>query len=321
MLVDVVEITVKSGNGGDGMVAWRREKHVPRGGPDGGDGGKGGNVVLIADNNVDTLSSFRYRKVFQAQNGSKGKNKKMTGAGGEDLILTIPVGTVVTDIDIDVEVIDFSKVGQKFTLARGGIGGQGNPHFSTSTHQTPEEFTPGKPGMTRNIRLELRMIADVALIGQPNAGKSTIINDLTEANSRVGAYAFSTREPVLGVMNSGEGKISLVDMPGLIEGAHKGKGLGDEFLKHTKRVKSIIHVVDSTTTEIEKSIEIIKNELEQYDSKLSSLPYLLVVNKIDLLSDDELSSLKKQFPKAIFISAENKLNIEELRSEIVEITS
>ena len=319
MLVDIVEITVKSGKGGNGIVAWRREKHVPRGGPDGGDGGKGGNVVLVADNNVDTLSSFRYRKVFQAENGERGNNKKMTGAGGQDLILMVPVGTVVTDIDIGVEVVDFSEIGQKFVLARGGIGGLGNPHFSSSTNQTPEEFTPGKPGISRLIRLELKLIADVALIGQPNAGKSSIINCLTEAKSRVGAYAFSTREPILGIMDSAAGKISLVDMPGLIEGAHKGKGLGDEFLKHTQRVHGIVHVVDSTLPNLDEVIAIINNELKQYSSKLSKLPQLLLINKIDLLNQEELEAVKKKFPRAIFVSAEIRTNIEELRQAIVEM--
>ncbi|MEX0594730.1 MAG: GTPase ObgE [Patescibacteria group bacterium] len=321
MLVDNVEITIKSGKGGDGIVAWRREKHVPLGGPDGGDGGRGGSVYLLSDNNVDTLSSFRYRKVFSAEDGQRGMSKKKHGRSADDLILSVPVGTLVTDAITGQLVFDFTQLGQKYRLARGGDGGLGNPHFAHATNQKPEEFTPGKPGITKQLRLELKLIADVALIGQPNAGKSSIINCLTEAHSRVGAFAFSTREPVLGAMDASDNKIILVDLPGLLEGAHKGKGLGDEFLKHAQRVRAIIHVIDATQPNPQNALDQIKNELIQYDEHLSTLPTLIVLNKIDLLSQQERKTIAKKFPEALMVSAETKEGIDTLRRGIIKLAS
>lgn len=321
MLVDSVEITVKAGKGGDGAVSWRREKHVPKGGPDGGDGGRGGNVILITDNNVDTLTNFRYRKVFQAEEGERGKSKKMTGRGGRDLELAVPPGTIVSDSENGKILRDLVSPGERFVVARGGDGGLGNPHFATATHQQPTEATPGKPGQNRRITLELQLIADVALIGQPNAGKSSIINCLTDAKSRIGAFAFSTREPVLGVMNDGERSITLVDLPGLLEGAHKGRGLGDEFLKHAQRVKAIAHVVDASQGEPSAAITQIASELSEFDPALSERASLLVLNKTDLLKPEELASLKKKYPKAIFTSAETKAGIEQLRQRIAGLVA
>jgi GTP-binding protein len=316
MLVDSVEITVQAGKGGDGVVAWRREKYVDKGGPAGGDGGRGGSVFLLGDNNVDTLSSFRFRKVFQAEDGQNGMAKKMYGHAGEDLILPVPVGTVVTDSKSNAKLADITEIGQKIRIAKGGDGGLGNPHFASATHQRPDQSTPGKPGEKQEIKLELRLIADVALIGQPNAGKSSIINSLTDAHSRIGEFAFSTREPVLGVMEDGQRRMTIVDLPGLLEGAHRGKGLGDEFLKHAQRVKSLVHVVDSTQPDIEKSVETITNEISQFDPQLAALPSQLVLNKIDLLSSDEIKILKDKFPSAILLSAQTKEGIEQLRQTI-----
>ncbi len=316
MLVDSVEVTLKAGRGGDGKVSWRREKYVPRGGPDGGDGGRGGNVVLRADNNLDTLSSFRYRKVFQAEDGENGRSKKMAGKKGEDLELLIPVGTVVTNIDDGTIIYDFTRVGETYEIARGGNGGLGNPHFVSATHQHPVEFTPGELGEGCKVKLELRMVADVAFVGEPNAGKSSLLAALTGVEGRIGAYAFSTHQPVLGVMRHGEQIITLVDLPGLLEGAHQGRGLGDQFLKHAARVRAILHVVDATQP-VNNSREVIEKELKMFDPKLAKLPRRLVINKVDLVNKEELTELKKSFPTAIFVSALENTNIDELRHIII----
>lgn len=319
MLVDSVVIDVRAGKGGNGVVAWRREKYIDKGGPAGGDGGRGGSVYFVGDNNVDTLSSFRFRKVFTAADGENGMPKKMAGRSGEDLTLAVPVGTALYDAKTNRQVADITEVGQKIRVARGGEGGLGNSHFATSTHQRPDESTPGKPGQHQVLKLELQLIADIALIGQPNAGKSSIINCLTDANSRVGEFAFSTKQPVLGVMDGNHQKITLVDLPGLLEGAHKGKGLGDKFLKHAQRVKSLIHVVDATQPDITESVLAIENEISEFDSDLAKRSKLLVLNKVDLLSEQELIKLRKDFPAAILVSAETKDGIEQLRQEILRL--
>lgn len=320
MLVDSVEVALKAGKGGNGIVSWRREKFVPMGGPDGGDGGHGGDVFLVADNNLDTLATFRFRKVFEAPNGQNGRNKKMAGPSGDDIELKVPVGTVVTDTEQHRVIEDLLVQGQRLLICRGGKGGLGNPHFLSSTHQEPKEFTTGEPGQVRNVRLELRLVADVALVGEPNAGKSSILSVLTGADARIGAYAFSTTHPLLGVLRASKNRISMLDLPGLLEGAHQGKGLGDKFLQHLGRVKAILHVVDGTTP-VANSQTVITKELIAYDQALAKLPRQLVINKIDLLSAKELKQLKKDFPKAIFISASEKIGLKPLIDKIVEIGS
>lgn len=319
MLVDSVVITISAGKGGNGVVAWRREKYIDKGGPAGGDGGRGGSVYIVGDNNVDTLSSFRFRKVFQAEDGENGMPKKMAGRSGEDLTLSVPVGTTLYDVHTNQQIVDITEIDQRVRIARGGEGGLGNSHFATSSHQRPNEATPGKPGQKREIKLELQLIADVALIGQPNAGKSSIINCLTKANSRVGEFAFSTKQPILGVMDGDHQKITLVDLPGLLEGAHKGKGLGDRFLKHAQRVKSLVHVVDVTQPDITNSVSAIENEITQFDPSLAQRPKLLVLNKVDLLSEQEINKLREEFPTAVLVSAQSKAGIEQLRQEVVRL--
>jgi len=319
MLVDSVVVSVNAGSGGNGIVAWRREKFIDKGGPAGGDGGRGGSVYLVGDNNVDTLSSFRFRKVFRAEDGENGMPKKMAGRAGEDLILAVPVGTAIYDCETNHQIADITEVGQRVNIARGGEGGLGNVHFATSTYQKPEKSTPGKPGDKKKIRLELQLIADVALIGQPNAGKSSIINALTDAQSRVGEFAFSTKQPVLGVMNDGSNKVTIVDLPGLLEGAHRGKGLGDRFLKHAQRVKSLVHVVDATQPDISESVTSIENEIAQFDPDLIKRSKLLVLNKIDLLNQQEITALQKEFPDALLVSTESKAGIDNLRQEIARL--
>ncbi len=319
MLVDTARITIRAGKGGDGVVSWRREKYVPNGGPDGGDGGNGGNIIIKATHNADTLSNFRYRKVFQAENGENGGSKKMAGKAGEDLELLVPVGTLVIDQLTGGLFTDMTKDGQKFVAAWGGKGGQGNVHFATATHQQPTERTLGTPGEERELRLELQLIADVALIGLPNSGKSSLIAALTGINARIGAFAFSTTEPDLGVMKRGDHSVTIVDLPGLLSGAHAGKGLGDKFLQHAKRVKALLHVIDATDPDLKKSTAVISEELEKFDPILLDRPRQLVFNKIDLLNDEEKVDLTKQFPSATFVSAKEKQNLDQLAGIIIDL--
>lgn len=318
MLVDQVEVELRAGRGGDGVVSWRREKFVPKGGPDGGDGGRGGDVILRSTNNLDTLSPFRFRKVFQAEDGERGANKRKTGAGGGDLELLVPVGTAVIDLETGRTLKDFERDNEQFRIAKGGIGGLGNIHFVSATHQRPTESTPGKPGETRKVRLELKLIADVALVGEPNAGKSSILKALTGAEVRIGDYAFSTTQPALGVMKRGRQSLTLVDLPGLLSGAHQGRGLGDKFLQHATRVKTMLHVVDATS-DIAASLTMIENELRQYADELASKPRQLVINKIDLIKPSELKKLQKSYPKAVFTSVVDKNGLEQLRQLLTKL--
>lgn len=319
MLIDTVDITVRSGKGGDGAISFRREKYVPKGGPDGGDGGKGGDVVLCSTNNLDTLSSFRFHKVFQAQDGEAGKGKKKTGSSADDLILNVPTGTIVTDLNTNQVIVDFTHNNQQKTILKGGRGGKGNVHFSTSILQKPEKSTQGESGKTLQLKLELRYVADIAIIGEPNVGKSSIISTITGAEARIGPYPFSTTHPILGVLHHEGLTVTLVDLPGLISGAHLGKGLGDDFLKHTQRVKGFLHVIDASSSEVKLTIQTVLNELNNYDPSLVKKNRQLVFNKIDLLTDLELKTLKKSFPKACFISTFNKTGITELKNSIIEL--
>lgn len=315
MLIDRVEVELVAGNGGDGVVSWRREKFVPKGGPDGGDGGRGGNVILNATHDVDTLSAFRYKKSFRAENGKNGASKKMTGRGGEDLELNVPVGTAVINLETGEPVIDFTKSGQSFVIARGGRGGQGNQHFATATHQRPTEHTLGQPGQVRRVTLELKLIADFALVGEPNAGKSSLLRALTGAEVRIGDYAFSTTQPSLGVLRTGQGSVTLVDLPGLLSGAHQGRGLGDTFLQHATRVKALLHVVDATG-DVVASKAMITQELASYSTELAAKPRLLIINKTDLLTSAELKKIQKAHPDAILTSTVNETGLKSLAEQI-----
>ncbi|HUD21045.1 MAG TPA: Obg family GTPase CgtA [Candidatus Saccharimonadales bacterium] len=319
MLVDRVEVTLKAGRGGDGIVSWRREKFVPKGGPDGGDGGRGGSITLHSSDNLDTLSSFRYRDIFHAADGGRGQSKKMYGAAGEDLELLVPTGTVVTDIE-GKTLADFTAPDQTVLIAKGGRGGKGNVHFVSATHQHPEEFTKGEAGATLKVVMELRFIADLALIGEPNGGKSSLIAALTGVDARIGAYPFSTTQPILGVLKLGDRRLTLVDLPGLLEGAHQGKGLGDSFLKHLKRVKGLIEVVDATET-IDAAEKIVLSEVEKFDPALTKLPRLLVLNKIDLLNKTEVANLKKDYPQAVLVSATEKTHLDDLKTALAKFVS
>lgn len=287
MFIDEVIITVKAGNGGDGSAAFRREKFVQFGGPDGGDGGKGGDVVFIADSNINTLIDFKFKKLFKAGNGENGQKKQMYGKKGEDLIIKVPVGTQVRDFTTGKLILDMSVNGEQRVLLRGGKGGYGNVHFKNSIRKAPKIAEKGGEGAEIKVKLELKLLADVALVGYPSVGKSSFINKVSAANSKVGSYHFTTLEPKLGVVRLEEGKSFVIaDIPGLIEGAHEGVGLGDKFLKHIERCKMIYHIVD--VAEIEgrdciEDFEKINFELRKFSEKLASKKQIVIANKMDLI--------------------------------------
>lgn len=291
MFIDEVAITVKAGNGGDGSVAFRREKCVQFGGPDGGDGGKGGDIIFEADANINTLIDFKFKKSFKAQNGEAGQKKKMYGKNGDDLIIKVPVGTQIRDFESSKLILDMKNNGERRTLLKGGKGGLGNVHFATATRRTPKIAEKGGEGQEIKIKLELKLIADVALVGYPSVGKSSFINKVSAARSKVGNYHFTTLEPKLGVVRLEEGKSFVIaDIPGLIEGAHEGVGLGDKFLRHIERCKMIYHLVD--VAEIEgrdciEDFEKINLELSKFSKKLAEKKQIVIANKMDLLWDME----------------------------------
>lgn len=291
MFIDEVIVTVKAGNGGDGSAAFRREKYIQFGGPDGGDGGNGGNVIFIADPNINTLIDFKFKKVFKAENGENGQKKQMYGKTGADLIIKVPVGTQVRDVETGKLLLDMSVEGEPRTLLKGGRGGAGNVHFKSSTRKTPRIAGKGREGAEIKVKLELKLLADVALVGYPSVGKSSFINKVSAANSKVGSYHFTTLEPKLGVVRLEEGKSFVIaDIPGLIEGAHEGVGLGDKFLRHIERCKMIYHLVDVAEIEGRDAIEDyekINEELKKFSEKLSTKKQIVLANKMDLLWDME----------------------------------
>lgn len=291
MFIDEVIITVKAGNGGDGSAAFRREKSVQFGGPDGGDGGKGGDVIFIADPNINTLIDFKFKKMFKAQNGENGQKKQMYGEKGEDLIIKVPVGTQVRDFTSGKLILDLNEKGETRTLLKGGRGGYGNVHFKNSVRKAPKIAEKGGEGAEIKVKLELKLLADIALVGYPSVGKSSFINKVSAANSKVGSYHFTTLEPKLGVVRLEEGKSFVIaDIPGLIEGAHEGIGLGDKFLRHIERCKLIYHIVD--VAEIEgrdciEDFEKINYELKKFSEKLATKKQIVIANKMDLVWDME----------------------------------
>ncbi|MEN2984709.1 MAG: GTPase ObgE [Dictyoglomaceae bacterium] len=318
MFIDKVKIFVKGGDGGNGCVSFRREKFTPKGGPDGGDGGKGGDVILEADENLDTLLDFYYKRHFIAEKGSHGKGKKQNGKNGKDLIIKVPVGTLVFDAETNELIEDLVYSGQRVTVAKGGKGGRGNSSFATSTRQTPYFAEKGEKGEERWIYLELKIIADVGLVGLPNAGKSTLLSQITSAHPEIGDYPFTTKFPNLGVVQREDFSFTIADIPGLIEGAHLGKGMGHEFLRHIERTHLLIFLLDGSD-EInppQKAYSILEKELGLYNPKLLDKKRIIAINKIDLPETqknlDELKNWLSQlnFP-FIFISAKFKLNLEE----------
>lgn len=322
--IDTARIKICSGRGGNGIVAWRREKYVPRGGPAGGDGGNGGSVYLEADGSLNTLLDFKYKSYFKAEDGEKGGNKNKTGKSGKDLIIKVPCGTIVKDVSTGGIIADLVLDQQKVLVAEGGRGGRGNAHFSTSTRQAPHFCEPGEPEVERELDLELKLIAEVGIIGLPNAGKSTLISVISSAKPKIADYPFTTITPNLGVVKKPNGDgVVVADIPGLVEGASQGHGLGHEFMKHVERTRILIHIIDSASangTEPLRAYDIIQGELKEYDKLLLKKKQIVVLNKIDLLTKENCYELKQKFLKKklqpVLISAATKENIDELVNKV-----
>ncbi len=283
MLIDEAEIYVKSGKGGDGSVHFHREKYMPRGGPDGGDGGRGGDVIFRVSKHINTLAAFRHRSKYIANDGGRGGPNNMSGKSAEKLIVLVPAGTIIMDTTSGNLVADLTEDGQEMTVCKGGRGGRGNQHFATSRNQAPRTGEKGEPGEDLSLKLELKLIADVGIIGVPNAGKSSLLAAVTNAKPKIGDYPFTTLEPNLGVAElDDETSLILADIPGLIEGAHQGAGLGDAFLKHIQRTRVLIHLLDGLSVDPLADFTQINSEMALFDPNLSRKPQLVVVNKIDL---------------------------------------
>jgi GTP-binding protein len=326
-MFDRTEIAVKAGDGGDGVVSFRREKWVPFGGPDGGDGGHGGDVVIMADEAVTSLRIFKQKRHFRAADGKNGGGKKKHGKKGESLLLAVPVGTVVSNksqIGGDTLIADLGQSGQQVVVAKGGKGGFGNARFATSTNQAPQIAEKGEVGEENSIILELKLIADVGLIGYPNVGKSTLLAAVSAAKPKIASYPFTTREPVLGVVDVGQQSFVLAEIPGLIDGAHLGKGLGHDFLRHIVRTRVLIHLIDGSSSSPAEDMAQVNTELSLFDSALAKKPQLVVVNKIDLPQvKARLDELKDSFAaigtRAFFVSAATGDGVPELMAETMKI--
>ncbi len=301
---DEARIEVIAGDGGDGSAHFRREKFVPRGGPDGGDGGRGGSILVVADTNLNTLIDYRYTRIFRAKHGDAGSGRDRNGRGAEDVILRVPVGTVIRDADTGETIADLAKEGDQATLAAGGKGGLGNINFKSSTNRAPRQFTPGAPGERRNLEMELRVLADVGLAGMPNAGKSTLVRAVSAARPKVADYPFTTLNPSLGVVRVDMNRSFVIaDIPGLIEGAAEGAGLGHQFLRHLQRTQLILQVVDFAPfdegADPAAEVKAIANELKKYDPGLHRKPRWLVLNKADLLDPAERDKRARAFVKKL----------------------
>lgn len=320
--IDQADIRVQGGKGGDGMVAFRREKYVPAGGPAGGNGGRGGSVILKAVSNLQTLLDFKYARIFTAQDGRKGGPKNLTGAGGEHLIIEVPCGTAVYDIDAGELIGDLTVADQTLTVAAGGKGGLGNKHFLSNRTRAPEHSLPGLLGQERNLRLELKLLADVGIIGLPNAGKSTLIAVLSAARPKIADYPFTTLIPNLGVVPhpSGDGVV-FADIPGLIAGAHEGTGLGHDFLRHVERTRLLVHLIDATAENPVQDYQTIQKELLAYSRDLAQRPQIVALNKVDAISSEQLGHTLEQIQQAtatsvLMISAVAKTGLEPLLQNI-----
>ena len=320
--LDQVKIYIKAGNGGDGSPSFRREKFIEFGGPDGGDGGNGGSVVLISERNLNTLIDYRYQQHHKAQRGDNGAGQNRTGKGGDDLILKVPIGTQVFEEDNKTLIYDFKKEGEKFVAAAGGKGGLGNTRFKSSTNRAPKKFTKGTKGEEFTIWLQLKTIADIGIIGLPNAGKSSLLAAITNANPKIANYKFTTLNPNLGVAQYDDKEVVLADIPGLVEGAHEGVGLGIQFLKHIERCKSLLHLIDITNLDIKESYEQVKKELANYSSEMMKKKEIVVLNKTDLVDKDIIEEIILEFSKninceIITLSTLDKNSIAQLKSKLI----
>ena len=297
--LDQAKIYIKAGNGGSGSASFRREKFIEFGGPDGGDGGDGGSVIIESDRNLNTLIDFRYAQHFKAQNGKNGSKRNRTGANGENLILNVPVGTQIYEEDNNTLIYDFTKNKERYLVASGGKGGLGNLRFKSSVNRAPKKKTNGKSGEEFWIWLQLKVIADIGIIGKPNAGKSSLLSALTRAKPKIANYPFTTLNPNLGVTYYDRKEVTLADIPGLVEGAHKGIGLGDKFLRHIERCKVLLHLIDLSENNLEKTYKEITKELSSYDKKLSKKKEIIFFNKSDLFDNDEIKKKLENFKKKI----------------------
>jgi GTPase len=327
MFIDEVRIRVKAGDGGNGCLAFRREKYVPRGGPSGGDGGRGGDIEMVASEHYNTLLHFRFNPEHTAQRGRHGEGSNRTGREGESIELPVPVGTIVYDADSGELLHDFTRAGDRFVVARGGRGGPGNQHFATPVHRAPTEHEPGKPGEERHLRLELKLLADVGLVGFPNAGKSTLIARISAARPKIADYPFTTLEPNLGVVSVGDFTFVVADIPGLIEGAHLGHGLGVQFLRHVERTRLLVHLVDVSEMSGRDPVEdfrIVLDELAGFSPALAAKPMFVVASKMDAAQDltrvEKLRAAAEQRGLPFYeISSATGQGIEELKSKIADV--
>jgi GTP-binding protein len=326
MFIDEAKIRVKAGDGGDGCIAFRREKFIPKGGPNGGDGGRGGDVYFVASEDTDTLLDFSGRAEWNAQNGMPGEGSNCSGTDGEDLILKVPVGTQIFDVDLDELLLqDMNKPGMKVKICRGGRGGKGNQHYATATRQAPRFAQKGQKGKERNLHLVLKLIADVGLVGLPNAGKSTLLSHCSKARPKIANYPFTTLTPVLGIVElTGERRFVMADLPGLIEGAHTGAGLGVDFLRHIERTRIIVHIIDIMPMDGSDPVDNykkIKKELVAYSKELGKKKEIIVLNKADLDPDEEIiKKIKKKLRKKVLtISAATGKGLKELRETLFKL--
>tara|TARA_B100001769_G_C22091536_1_gene588699 strand:+ start:830 stop:1804 length:975 start_codon:yes stop_codon:yes gene_type:complete len=319
--IDEAKVFVKSGDGGDGCLSFRREKYIEFGGPDGGNGGKGGDIVVVGTKSLNTLVDYRFKKHFKAKKGRSGSGRNRTGASGEDLTLKLPLGT---EILINDEVIADVTSDDEIVLFLGGRGGKGNINFKSSTNRAPRKTTPGEKGYESDIVLRLKILADVGLVGFPNAGKSSLLRKISAAKPKVADYPFTTLEPKLGVVRANDDEVVVADIPGLLSGAHKGNGLGFQFLKHIERCKSIIHLIDVTNEDIFSEYKTICEELDKYDQSIKKKKKIIALNKCDLITDTQIKKIKKNFENKLqnnvyMISAISGYGIEKITKQILKI--
>ncbi len=321
MFVDLVEIEVRAGDGGNGVVSFHREKHIAKGGPDGGDGGKGGDVVFEVDDNLMTLMDLKYRKKYTAERGADGSGAQKSGKSGKDVVVRVPSGTMLYDPDDpDNLIADLVDHGRRFVAARGGRGGKGNVHFKSPTNQAPREATPGRPGEKKTLMLELRLIADVGLVGYPNAGKSTTLASVSKAKPKIASYPFTTLAPNLGIVELGNYKsFRMADIPGIIDGASRGKGLGLSFLRHIMRTRVLLFVLDSSEPNPNEALTSLQRELSDFDWRLNQKPYIIALNKIDLVPVDRVSEMKDSLgPDCMTTSGVTMAGMDELKRALGE---
>ena len=324
--LDQVKIYIKAGNGGDGSPSFRREKFIEFGGPDGGDGGKGGSIILRAEQNLNTLIDFRYQQHHKAQRGENGAGQNRTGKSGLNLVLKVPLGTQVFEEDNKTLIYDFTKIGEEFVAANGGKGGLGNTRFKSSTNRAPRKYTKGLIGEEFTIWLQLKTIADIGIIGLPNAGKSSLLAAITNANPKIANYEFTTLNPNLGVASYDNKEITIADIPGLIEGANKGTGLGTQFLKHIERCKSLLHLIDITNVNLIKAYNQVKNELKNYSEELIKKKELIVLNKIDLVDRNLVEEIVQNFSKdkkceVLTLSTLEKNSVSKIKAKLISYAS